>query len=78
MDNQRNFILAAVLSLGVVFAWQALVINPRLEAERAAIEAQQKIEEARGAEAETVPGATPAPQTGAGAEPGIPSGQAPA
>ncbi|EFL89875.1 membrane protein insertase YidC [Ahrensia sp. R2A130] len=76
MDNQRNFILAAVLSLGVVFAWQALVINPRMEAERAAIEAQQKVEEARTAEAESVPGATTAPQTGAEAGAGVPAGQA--
>ena len=40
MDNQRNFILAAVLSLAVVFFWQMLVISPRIEAERAAAEAQ--------------------------------------
>ena len=31
MDNQRNFILAAVLSLAVVFFWQMLVISPRIE-----------------------------------------------
>ncbi|MEN0040881.1 MAG: membrane protein insertase YidC [Pseudomonadota bacterium] len=70
MDNQRNFLLAAVLSLGVVFAWQALVINPRMEAERAAIEAQQKVEAERAAEAESVPGATTTPQTDA--DSGIP------
>ena len=40
MDNQRNFILAAVLSMAVVFGWQMLVINPRIEKERAAAEAQ--------------------------------------
>ncbi len=43
MDNQRNFILAAVLSLAVVFFWQMLVISPRLEKERAAAEAQQAL-----------------------------------
>ena len=44
MDNQRNFILAAVLSLAVVFFWQMLVISPRIEAERAAAEAQAALE----------------------------------
>ena len=46
MDNQRNFLLAAVLSLAVVFAWQQFVIAPRLEQERKAAE----IEAARQAE----------------------------
>jgi len=36
MDNQRNFLLAAALSLGVVFLWQIFFINPRLEREREA------------------------------------------
>jgi len=40
MDNQRNFLLAAVLSLGVVFAWQALVVQPRIDRERAIAEQQ--------------------------------------
>ncbi len=34
MDNQRNFLLAAALSLGVVFLWQIFFINPRIERER--------------------------------------------
>lgn len=37
-ENNRNFLLAAVLSLAVVFAWQALIIAPRMEAERKAAE----------------------------------------
>ncbi|MGI9356121.1 MAG: membrane protein insertase YidC [Rhizobiaceae bacterium] len=41
MDNQRNFLLAAVLSLAVVFLWQMFVISPRVERERAIAEAQQ-------------------------------------
>ncbi len=41
MDNQRNFLLAAVLSLAVVFFWQMFVIQPRIERERAIAEAQQ-------------------------------------
>lgn len=44
MDNQRNFILAAVLSLAVVFLWQMFIIGPRIEKERAAVEAQSKLE----------------------------------
>ncbi|MEE9314004.1 MAG: membrane protein insertase YidC [Rhizobiaceae bacterium] len=40
MDNQRNFILAAVLSLAVVFFWQMFVITPRIERERAIVEQQ--------------------------------------
>ncbi|MDD9910123.1 MAG: membrane protein insertase YidC [Ahrensia sp.] len=41
MDNQRNFLLAAVLSLGVVFLWQMFIIQPRVERERAIAEQQQ-------------------------------------
>ena len=44
MDNQRNFIHAAVLSLAVVFFWQMFVISPRIEAERAAAEAQAELQ----------------------------------
>ena len=44
MDNQRNFILAAVLSLAVVFFWQMLVISPRIEQERAEAEAQLELQ----------------------------------
>ncbi len=44
MDNNRNFLLAAALSLAVVFAWQAFIITPRMEAQRKAqeIEAQRE------------------------------------
>ena len=66
MDNQRNFLLAAVLSLGVVFAWQAFVVAPRIERERAIAE---KIE-AEKASKVVVPG-TSTTQT-----PAAPSGDA--
>ncbi len=46
MNNQRNFILAAVLSLAVVFLWQFFVITPRMERERAATEQQIAAQEA--------------------------------
>ena len=40
MDNNRNFLIAAALSLAVVFGWQALVIQPRIDRERAIAEEQ--------------------------------------
>ena len=40
MEN-RNYILAIVLSLGILVAWQYLYVGPQMEAERARIEAQQ-------------------------------------
>ena len=39
MEN-RNYILAIVLSLGILVAWQYLYVGPQMEAERAALEAQ--------------------------------------
>ena len=83
MDNQRNFILAAVLSLAVVFFWQMLVISPRIEKERAAAEAQQALEKAKTAEGgAAVPagsGAVPAPSSGGSAAvPGATDQAAPA
>ncbi len=39
MEN-RNYILAIALSLGILVAWQYLYVGPQMEAERAALEAQ--------------------------------------
>jgi YidC/Oxa1 family membrane protein insertase len=39
MEN-RNYILAIVLSLGILVAWQYFYVSPQMEAERAALEAQ--------------------------------------
>ncbi|MEL6744944.1 MAG: membrane protein insertase YidC, partial [Pseudomonadota bacterium] len=71
MDNQRNFLLAAVLSLAVVFAWQAFIIQPRIEREREAarIEAErlagQSKEVGVAQSGTTAPAAgTPTPSTG--------------
>ncbi|NKB52366.1 MAG: membrane protein insertase YidC [Rhizobiaceae bacterium] len=72
MDNQRNFILAAVLSLAVVFFWQMLVISPRIEKERAAAEAQAQLQ------AETTPSnesTTAVPSSGSEGVPAPTSGQ---
>ena len=57
MDNQRNFLLAAVLSLAVVFLWQMFVISPRVERERAIAEAQQAQQKT---DAATTPAGVPA------------------
>ena len=40
-DEQRNLILAAVLSFVVIVVWQVFVMGPRIEAQRAADEAAQ-------------------------------------
>ena len=64
MDNQRNFLLAALLSLLVVFAWQFFIIQPRIEQER--LLAEQKAAEA----GQTLPGQSQSgqPQAGSGGE----------
>ena len=40
MEN-RNYILAIALSLGILVVWQYLYVGPQMEAERARLEAQQ-------------------------------------
>jgi YidC/Oxa1 family membrane protein insertase len=69
MDNQRNFILAAVLSLAVVFFWQMLVISPRMEKERAAAEAQAELQKTA---TENSGAVTTKPAVGSG-EAGVPA-----
>jgi len=71
MDNQRNFILAAVLSLAVVFFWQMLVISPRIEKERAAAEAQAQLQAETTSQNETAT----APSAGAEGVPAPSAGQ---
>ncbi|MEM9734897.1 MAG: membrane protein insertase YidC [Pseudomonadota bacterium] len=85
MSNQRNFILAAVLSLAVVFLWQAFIINPRLERERLAAEQQQAAQDAlkkqageAGAPTAGATGDGAVPSAGAGAIPSAPAPAAPA
>ncbi len=58
MDNNRNFLLAAVLSLAVVFLWQLFIIQPRMERE----EAIRKVEQER----QVAAGETAAPKAGDG------------
>jgi YidC/Oxa1 family membrane protein insertase len=62
-DNNRNMILAIVLSVVVLFGWQFFIAGPQLEQaqRRATIEAQQKAasDAALATPAATVDGATP-------------------
>ncbi len=49
MDN-RNYILAIALSLAILVAWQYFYVGPQVEAERAALDAQQaQVTDASGA-----------------------------
>ncbi len=72
MENNKNFILAMVLSLAVLIGWQSFVVGPRMEAERkvAEIEAQRKAEE----EGKTAPPGAKQPSD----DSAIPSASAPA
>ncbi len=64
ISENRNTILAIVLSLIVLLAWQYFVATPELERQQAAIEAQQQADAAR--QAATDGGANPdAPQPSA-------------
>ncbi|MEM1288076.1 MAG: membrane protein insertase YidC [Pseudomonadota bacterium] len=45
MEN-RNYILAIVLSLGILVAWQYLYVGPQMEAERERLEAEQAARQA--------------------------------
>ncbi|MBL8699783.1 MAG: membrane protein insertase YidC [Alphaproteobacteria bacterium] len=70
-DNQKNLILAIVISVAIVLGWQFLVEGPRLQAQRAA----------QPPAATTQPAATPAPaatpQATGGAAPSVPAAAAP-
>ena len=41
MENNRNYFVAIALSVLILVAWQFLYVNPKLEKDRAALEAQQ-------------------------------------
>jgi YidC/Oxa1 family membrane protein insertase len=67
-DNQKNLILAIVISVAIVLGWQFLFEGPRLERERAARQ-QQTAEQAQSG-GTAGPSALPAPlQPGSGAAP---------
>ncbi|MTI04940.1 membrane protein insertase YidC [Roseibium denhamense] len=72
MSENRNTILAIVLSLIVLLAWQYLYAGPQLERQQAAIEAQQAAEAAR--QAATSTGTNPdAPQPSLGDDASAPA-----
>jgi YidC/Oxa1 family membrane protein insertase len=73
MTDNRNLILAVVLSVAVVFGWQYFVAGPKLEqASRIAQEQQQATHEAASAAADAA-----APGAGTAATPGTPAQAAP-
>ena len=41
MEKNRNYFVAIALSVLILVAWQFLYVNPKLEKDRAALEAQQ-------------------------------------
>ncbi|MBM3557343.1 MAG: membrane protein insertase YidC, partial [Alphaproteobacteria bacterium] len=65
MNDQKNLIIAIVLSVGIMMAWQFLYEAPRLEKSREAQRQEQAL-----AQAQTQAQAPAAPATGAPAAPG--------
>ena len=68
-DQQRNLLLAVVLSMAVLLGWQLFYAGPKMKEEQARHRAQQELTQqqpgaAKDAAAPTTPGA-PAPATGA-------------
>ncbi|SCW36722.1 YidC/Oxa1 family membrane protein insertase [Rhizobium mongolense subsp. loessense] len=71
MQNNRNYFIAIALSVLIVLGWQFLYMNPRIEAQRKAQEAQKAQQQSEQTQA-PAPGGQPAPQTSGAA----PTGQA--
>ena len=44
MEKNRNYFIAIALSVVIVLAWQFLYMNPRMEAQQRALEAQQALQ----------------------------------
>src|SRR4029079_18429234 len=65
-DNQKNLLLAIVLSVGVLLAWQVFYAGPKLKEDQ---ERRQRIQQEQGqpggqiAAPTTAPGAAPQPGT---------------
>ncbi|MBB4275270.1 membrane protein insertase YidC [Rhizobium mongolense] len=71
MQNNRNYFIAIALSVLIVLGWQFLYMNPRIEAQRKAQEAQKAQQQSEQTQAPAA-GGQPAPQTSGAA----PTGQA--
>lgn len=76
MADNRNMILAIVLSLAVLIGWQTFVAGPQLEKARLAEEARQTEIARTQAPAPAADGSTPAPASGSASGGVAPSGQA--
>jgi len=64
MTDNRNLILAVILSVAVVFGWQYFIAGPQLEQSRQITETQQQLDAGSAASATAdaaAPGAAPAP-----------------
>jgi YidC/Oxa1 family membrane protein insertase len=73
MKNNRNYFVAIALSVLIVLAWQFFYMNPRIEAQRRAQEAQ--IAQQQAAEAAN-PSATTTPAAGTAVNGALPAGAA--
>lgn len=69
MQNNRNYFIAIALSVVIVLAWQFFYMNPRIEAERLAQEAQLAQQQSQTAVQQTTPAAPAASVDG-----GLPAG----
>ncbi|MFN3441833.1 MAG: membrane protein insertase YidC, partial [Rhizobium rosettiformans] len=58
MQNNRNYFIAIALSVVIVLAWQFFYMNPRIEAQRQAQEAQIAQQQAQTEQQATTPAAT--------------------
>jgi YidC/Oxa1 family membrane protein insertase len=63
MEKNRNYFIAIALSVLIVLAWQFLYMNPRMEAQRRAEEAQRALQ---GETAQPVSPESPGAQSGSG------------
>ncbi|MDR7143544.1 membrane protein insertase YidC [Rhizobium sp. BE258] len=70
MQNNRNYFIAIALSVLIVLGWQFLYMNPRIEAQRKAQEAQKAQQTTEQTQTPAAGGAQPAQTNGA-----APSGQ---
>jgi YidC/Oxa1 family membrane protein insertase len=61
MDNQRNILIAVVISIAILVGWQFLVEKPRLERQQALQQAQQQTTGAPQTTAPAAPAATGTP-----------------
>ena len=74
MEKNRNYFVAIALSVLILVAWQFLYVNPKLEKDRAALEAQQTAQTSEQTTTTTAGGTTPAATGTNGTLPGAAAG----